>query len=98
MFSVYCTHCGSALLLGPANIVTVQNTSEGIVVHFKCYAGHRGVWLAGARFNSPALASSGREHAPQLATATATGSRIAALPRRRSGARPLVERRIHRRR
>src|SRR6266568_4399424 len=38
MFSAYCKQCGSVLLLGPANIVAIQNSSEGIVVHFQCHA------------------------------------------------------------
>jgi hypothetical protein len=44
MFSVYCKHCGATLLLGPANILAVQNTSAGIVVRFRCYHGHEGLW------------------------------------------------------
>ena len=44
MFSVYCKHCGATLLLGPANIVAVQNTPDGIVVRFRCYRGHEGLW------------------------------------------------------
>jgi hypothetical protein len=44
MFSVYCKHCGATLLLGPANIVAIQNKSDGIVVRFRCYRGHEGLW------------------------------------------------------
>src|SRR6266704_1487523 len=68
MFSVYCKQCGSVLLLGPANIVAVQNSSEGIVVHFQCHAGHRGVWLASARSDRPALHPRSGEHAPHRVT------------------------------
>ncbi len=44
MFSVYCKHCGATLLLGPANILAVENTPDGIVVRFRCYRGHEGLW------------------------------------------------------
>ncbi len=81
MFSVYCEQCGSVLLLGPANILAVQNSSEGIVVHFRCHAGHRGVWLASARSDRPVLRSKGGEHAPHLVTASATVGRSAGLRR-----------------
>lgn len=87
MFSVYCEQCGSVLLLGPANIVSVQNTSQGIVVHFTCHAGHRGVWLASAYSDHPVLPSRAREHAPLFATASATGGWASALPRRPAEAR-----------
>ncbi len=81
MFSVYCKQCGSVLLLGPANIVAVQNTSEGIVVRFHCYAGHSGVWSVGANSNSPAPARR-RSHAPLAATASAAPAGATARPRR----------------
>src|SRR6266542_6166302 len=87
MFSAYCKQCGSVLLLGPANIVAIQNSSEGIVVHFQCHAGHRGVWLASAGSDRPALPSTGGEHAPYLVTASPTSGRSAALPRRPSDGR-----------
>jgi hypothetical protein len=83
MFSVYCEQCGSVLLLGPANIVAVQNSSEGILVHFRCHAGHRGVWLAGARSGRPVLSVTGGEPAFYLATASATSDRSAGRLHRR---------------
>jgi hypothetical protein len=88
MFSVHCEQCGSVLLLGPANIIGVQNTSEGIAVHFRCHAGHRGVWLPSGRSDRPAIPSTAREHASHLATAAGTGGRADALLRRPSDARP----------
>jgi hypothetical protein len=91
MFSVYCKQCGSVLLLGPANIVAVQNISDGIVVHFQCHSGHRGVWLAGARMtgasSDQALLSTGGEHAPHLVTASAAQGPSTALARHPSVAR-----------
>ena len=90
MFSVYCEQCGSVLLLGPANIVAVQNTSDGIVVRFRCYAGHSGVWSVGANSTSPALARR-RAHAPLAATASAAPGGATARPRRLH--RPLTHRR-----
>jgi RNase P subunit RPR2 len=67
MFSVYCKQCGSVLLLGPANIVAVQNTSNGIVVPFQCHAGHHGVWSVGATSDRPAPLRQ-RAHAPLRTT------------------------------
>lgn len=93
MFSVYCKQCGSLLLLGPANIVAVQNSSEGIAVHYRCHAGHRGIWLPGARRagaspDHPVLRSTAGAHAPHLIVASATSGRPATLPRRPSATRP----------
>src|SRR6266536_2583646 len=82
MFSAYCKQCGSVLLLGPANIVAIQNSSEGIVVHFQCHAGHRGVWLASARSDRPALHPRSEEHAPHRVTISATSGRPAGRSRR----------------
>jgi hypothetical protein len=81
MFSVYCKQCGSVLLLGPANIVAVQNTSDGIVVHFHCHAGHSGVWSVGANSDSRASARR-RAHAPLTTTASAAPASTSARPRR----------------
>lgn len=91
MFSVYCKHCGSVLLLGPANIVAVQNTSDGIVVHFQCHAGHQGVWLASTDPDSPAPRSGRREQPVHAAIAPSAGGRTGALPLRSSDARPLSD-------
>ncbi len=49
MFSAYCKHCGTVVLLDPANVHSIHNTSAGIVLHFRCHAGHSGTWLAGRR-------------------------------------------------
>jgi hypothetical protein len=78
---VYCKQCGSVLLLGPANIVAVQNTSDGIVVRFRCHAGHSGVWSVGATSDRPAAARR-RAHAPLAAIASAAPADATARPRR----------------
>jgi hypothetical protein len=49
MFSVYCKHCGTVVLLSPANVRSIHNTSSGIVLYFRCNAGHSGIWLTGRR-------------------------------------------------
>src|SRR6266702_2977748 len=72
----------------PANIVAIQNSSEGIVVHFQCHAGHRGVWLASARSDRPALHPRSEEHAPHRVTISATSGRPAGRSRRPSDRRP----------
>jgi hypothetical protein len=92
MFSVYCKQCGSVLLLGPANIVAVQNTSEGIVVHFHCHAGHSGVWSVSAASGRPAAARQ-RAHPPLFATASATSGVTTTTTRPRRLHRTLIHRR-----
>ena len=47
MFDVYCPEHGSRVLLFSREIKVVLNTSEGIEVHYRCFCGHRGVWLTG---------------------------------------------------
>jgi hypothetical protein len=81
MFSVYCKQCGSVLLLGPANIVAVQNTSNGIVVHFECHLGHRGVWSVGSNSHRPALIRQ-RAHAPLNTTSPTASAHSSTRPRR----------------
>lgn len=47
MFDVYCPDHGSRVLLFSRDIEAVLNTCEGIEVHYRCFCGHRGVWLTG---------------------------------------------------
>jgi hypothetical protein len=49
MFSAYCKHCGTVVLLDPANVRSIHNISNGVVVYFRCHAGHSGVWLTPRR-------------------------------------------------
>ena len=81
MFSVYCKQCGSALLLGPANIVAVQNTSNGIVVRFQCHRGHQGVWSVGSTSDRPAPVRQ-RAHAPLHITSPTASANTTTRPRR----------------
>jgi hypothetical protein len=64
MFSAYCKHCGT-VLLGPANVRSIHNTSSGIVLYFRCNAGHSGVWLTGRRSSSRIRGASSRVAARQ---------------------------------
>jgi hypothetical protein len=45
MFSAYCKHCGTAVLLDSGNVRSTHDTSDGVVVYFRCHAGHSGVRL-----------------------------------------------------
>lgn len=47
MFSAYCDHCGSEVLLGPRRIRMLRHTTAGIVVVFRCWDGHLGTWRTG---------------------------------------------------
>ena len=90
MFSVYCKHCGATLLLGPANILAVQNTSAGIVVRFRCYRGHEGLWRnADDQSRRPLVRAGGHGTEGDLAgppAATAVTSTSPARPARLSPA------------
>ncbi len=73
MFSVYCKHCGSVLLLDLSNIIAIRNTPEGIVVRFRCHSGHQGVWPVGAHWPRGAAGRPGsRESAPETAAIPAS--------------------------
>jgi hypothetical protein len=43
MFSVFCPTHGSEVLLGSRSIERIDNTAEGIHLHWRCYCGTRGV-------------------------------------------------------
>jgi hypothetical protein len=45
MFSAYCKQCGTVVLLDPGCVRSIRNTAAGIVLNFRCYAGHSGVQL-----------------------------------------------------
>ncbi len=47
MFDVYCPNHGSRVLLFSSDIEAIRNIREGIEVHYRCFCGHRGVWLTG---------------------------------------------------
>ena len=45
MFSAYCKQCGTVVLLDPGCVRSIRNTAAGIILDFRCYAGHSGVQL-----------------------------------------------------
>lgn len=47
MFSVHCPRHGAEVLLGSTNIEALRNTDAGIVVHWRCRCGARGVQVTG---------------------------------------------------
>ena len=47
MFSVYCNHHGSEVLLPTSHITGLWNTLEGIVMGWRCYCGETGSLLTG---------------------------------------------------
>lgn len=47
MFDAYCRACDARVLLTTRRILSLHNTSEGIVVYFRCWCGVPGVWLTG---------------------------------------------------
>jgi hypothetical protein len=97
MFSAYCKHCGTVVLLDPANVRSIHNTSDGVVVYFRCHAGHSGVWLSARR--SPAQTRRARDQrtaAQGAATHKAVPSRLSGTrrswwPRAAAGQRPRMD-------
>ena len=47
MFSVYCNHHGSEVLLPTSHITGLWNTLEGIVMGWRCYCGETGSLVTG---------------------------------------------------
>jgi hypothetical protein len=48
MFDVFCPRHGRLVLLGPRNIVALENTTDGIVLRWRCRCGATGTELLGA--------------------------------------------------
>lgn len=47
MFSVHCPEAGTEVLLGPRSVLSMHNTSQGIVGYFRCRCGTLGVVVTG---------------------------------------------------
>ena len=47
MFEIDCTRCRRHVLLWPNHIESLDNTAEGIVVHYRCWCGHRDTLVTG---------------------------------------------------
>ena len=47
MFDVHCEGCGTAVIVTTRRILTIDNTSAGIVVRWVCRAGHVGATTTG---------------------------------------------------
>jgi hypothetical protein len=94
MFSAYCKHCGTVVLLDPGCVRSMRNTAAGIVLDFRCYAGHSGVQLV-RREVRPTLDAGGPGATAQaVASASPRATHGGPATRRRSwwsrprGARP----------
>lgn len=53
MFEAYCRHCEARMLLSPRRVLSMHNTSDGIVVYFRCWRGHAGVFVTGRSAGRP---------------------------------------------
>ncbi|HKX70820.1 MAG TPA: hypothetical protein VJM75_06310 [Acidimicrobiales bacterium] len=42
MFSIHCPHHRTRVLLGPRAIESLDNTADGVILHWRCYCGARG--------------------------------------------------------
>jgi hypothetical protein len=47
MFSVYCSSCDTEVLVSTRRILSMHNTSEGIVIYYRCICGEAGVMATG---------------------------------------------------
>jgi hypothetical protein len=47
MFEVFCPSHQTRVLLGTGRVRAVRNTSEGVIVEWECWCGHRGRSLDG---------------------------------------------------
>jgi hypothetical protein len=71
MFTVHCDTCDTTRLLGPRRIIGMDNTDQGIVVHFRCFCGAEATVLTGRAAHRPVPAPSVDEPAPVDAPAPA---------------------------
>ena len=67
MFTIHCPQEDTTILLGHRQIRGLENTDEGIVIHWRCYCGATGQLSPTGR----ASASSGRTAAEQTTSAAA---------------------------
>jgi hypothetical protein len=49
MFSVHCPNHGVEVLLTARHIEAIENTDEGIRIHWVCYCGDHGSFVSGRR-------------------------------------------------
>lgn len=68
MFDIYCVREGARTLLGPRQITSLHNTSEGIVVYFRCRCGQPGVVVWGRGAPSAGGARDAANVEPELIT------------------------------
>ncbi len=54
MFTVHCETCNTTRLLGPRRITGMDNTDQGIFVHFRCHCGAEATILTGRTAHQPA--------------------------------------------
>ncbi|HEX9644570.1 MAG TPA: hypothetical protein VGC11_11325 [Acidimicrobiia bacterium] len=47
MFDVFCPTHGARVLIFPTSVDAVENTDQGILVHYHCTCGTKGVWRTG---------------------------------------------------
>jgi hypothetical protein len=84
MFSAYCKHCGTVVLLDPACVRSIRNTAAGIILDFRCYAGHSGAQLV-RRSVPPTLDADGHGETVQAtASASSRATQGGSAGRRRS--------------
>jgi hypothetical protein len=49
MFDIYCPRHQSRVLLGPRAVEALENTDDGVVIHWRCRCGETGTEVHGPR-------------------------------------------------
>jgi hypothetical protein len=70
MFNVHCDICDTTRLFGPRRIIGMDNTDQGIVVHFRCFCGGEATVRTGRAATSTVAAETVDEPAPVDASAS----------------------------
>jgi hypothetical protein len=52
MFDIHCPRHQSAVLLGPRAVEALENTDDGVVMHWRCRCGETGTLVLGRRSES----------------------------------------------
>jgi hypothetical protein len=84
MFSAYCKHCGTVVLLDPGCVRSIRNTAAGIILDFRCHAGHSGEQLVRRSVQPTPHAAGPSATALAVASASSQATRGGPAARRRS--------------
>lgn len=70
MFTIHCPVEGAEVLRGPRSILSMHNTSQGVVTYLRCVCGATAVMVSGQYATEP------RVHHPAAEAEVATGAPV----------------------